>query len=107
LNRMKDGIVVILCKLEMIFPPAFFDIMVHLAVHLPREAKLARLVHYRWMYPIERFMGKLKRFVRNRSHPKGSIAERYLPVECLTFCFMYLRGIQTRWSPKERNNDGW
>jgi hypothetical protein len=72
LNRMKDDIVVILCKLEMIFPPAFFDIMVHLAVHLPREAELAGPVHYRWMYPIERFMGKLKRFVRNRAHPEGS-----------------------------------
>ena len=107
LNQMKDNIVMILYKLEMIFLPAFFDIMVHLAVHLPREAELAGLVHYHWMYPIERFMGKLKRFVQNRSHPERSIVEGYLSVECLTFCFMYLRGIQTRWSPKERNNDGW
>ena len=45
--------------------------------------------------------------MRNRSHPEGSIAEGYLSVEYLTFCFMYLRGIQTRWSPEERNNDGW
>lgn len=45
----------ILCKLEKIFPPAFFDIMVHLAVHLPREAKLVGPVGYRWMYPIERY----------------------------------------------------
>ena len=46
LNRMKDDIVVILCKLEMIFPPAFFYIMVHLAVHLPREAELVGLVQF-------------------------------------------------------------
>uniref|UniRef100_A0A2N9GAQ5 Transposase-associated domain-containing protein n=1 Tax=Fagus sylvatica TaxID=28930 RepID=A0A2N9GAQ5_FAGSY len=77
------------------------------AVHLPREAELAGPVQFRWMYPIERFMGKLKRFVRNRAHPEGSIAEGYLSVECLTFCSMYLRGIHTRWSPEERNNDGW
>ena len=57
LNRMKDDIVVIYCKLEMIFPPAFFDIMVHLAVHLPREAKLVGPVQFRWMYSIERFLG--------------------------------------------------
>ena len=36
LNRMKHDIVVILCKLEMNFPPASFDVMVHLAVRLPR-----------------------------------------------------------------------
>ena len=34
---MKFDIVVILCKLEMIFPLAFFDIMVHLEIHLPNE----------------------------------------------------------------------
>ena len=107
LNRMKDDIVVILCKLEMIFPPTFVDIMVHLAIYLPQKAKLAGPVHYLWMYPIERFMGKLKRFVQNRSHPEGSIAEGYLSIECLTFCSMYLCGIETRWSPEERNNDGW
>jgi hypothetical protein len=107
LNRMKHDIVVILCKLEMIFPPAFFDVMVHLAVHLPREAELAGPVQFRWMYPIEKFMGKLKRFVRNRAHPKGSIVEGYLSVECLAFSSKYFRGIHTRWSPKESNNDGW
>jgi hypothetical protein len=47
LNRMKNDIVVILCKLEMIFPPAFFYIIVHLAIHLPREAKLVGPVQFR------------------------------------------------------------
>ncbi|XP_076884504.1 uncharacterized protein LOC143533696 [Bidens hawaiensis] len=36
LEDMKTGIVIILCKLEKIFPPAFFTIMVHLCVHLPK-----------------------------------------------------------------------
>ncbi|XP_062156838.1 uncharacterized protein LOC133864501 isoform X3 [Alnus glutinosa] len=104
---MKDNIVVILCKLEKIFPPAFFDIMVHLAVHLPREAELAGPVQYRWMYPVERTLGKYKRFVRNRARPEGSIAECYLSDECLTFCSSYLRGIETRWTREERNVDRW
>ena len=30
LKRLREEIVVILCELEMYFPPAFFDIMVHL-----------------------------------------------------------------------------
>ena len=40
LHQMKEDIVIILCKLEKIYPPAFFDVMVHLAVHLPDEALL-------------------------------------------------------------------
>jgi len=39
-KRLKEEIPLILCKLEKIFPPAFFDVMVHLAVHLPDEALL-------------------------------------------------------------------
>ena len=54
MHALNDNIVKILCKLEMIFPPAFFDVMVHLAVHLPGEAILGGPVAYRWMYPIER-----------------------------------------------------
>ena len=34
LEKLEERIVLILCKLERFFPPVFFDIMVHLAVHL-------------------------------------------------------------------------
>lgn len=54
IEKMEKDIVLILCKLEMIFPPAFFDVMVHLAIHLPTEAKLCGPVEFRWMFPIER-----------------------------------------------------
>jgi hypothetical protein len=67
-----------LCKLEMIFPPTFFDIMMHLPVHLAEEAKLGGSVCYQWMYPIERYPCTLKGYVRNKAHPKGSIAEGYI-----------------------------
>ena len=46
LEKLEQGIILILCKLERIFPPAFFDVMVHLMVHLAHEAKLAGLVSY-------------------------------------------------------------
>ena len=39
-KRMKNEIVYILCKLEQIFPPAFFASMVHVMIHLPKEAIL-------------------------------------------------------------------
>ena len=49
LKKMKSGIVTILCKLEKIFPPSFFTIMIHLCVHLPDQALLGGPVCRRWM----------------------------------------------------------
>ena len=34
LRRLQEEIVVILCELEIYFPPAFFDVMLHLLVHI-------------------------------------------------------------------------
>ena len=55
LDRLEQSIKVTLCKMEMIFPPGFFTVMVHLAVHLATECKLGGPVCYRWMYFIERY----------------------------------------------------
>ena len=54
LFRLEKNIPIIICKLERIFPPGFFDSMEHLPIHLPAEAILGGPVHYRWMYPFER-----------------------------------------------------
>ncbi|WVZ63949.1 hypothetical protein U9M48_013539 [Paspalum notatum var. saurae] len=75
IERLEAEILEILCQLEKIFPPSFFDIMVHLTVHLATEIRLAGPVHYRNMYSIERLLCKYKSMVRTRSHPEGSIAE--------------------------------
>jgi hypothetical protein len=55
MNLHKE-IPIILCKLERIFPPGFFDSMEHLPIHLPREASICGPVQYRWMYPFERYV---------------------------------------------------
>jgi hypothetical protein len=52
--QLEKSIVVTLCKLEQIFPPAFFDSMEHLPIHLAYEARVGGPVQYRWMYPFER-----------------------------------------------------
>jgi len=44
--RMQENISIILCKLERIFPPSFFDSMEHLVIHLPMKVLLGGLVHY-------------------------------------------------------------
>ena len=56
LLRMQENIPVILCKLEKIFPPSFFDVMEHLPIHLAEEAILGGPVQYRWMFPFERYL---------------------------------------------------
>ncbi|XP_042983181.1 uncharacterized protein LOC122312597 [Carya illinoinensis] len=103
---IQSDIVIILCKLEMIFPPSIFDVMVHLAIHLPREAILEGPVQYRWMYPFERYLGKFKQYVKNKTQPEGSIAEAYIHIECLAFFSMYLQDVETKLNRVDRNIDG-
>uniref|UniRef100_M1BA47 Transposon protein, CACTA, En/Spm sub-class n=1 Tax=Solanum tuberosum TaxID=4113 RepID=M1BA47_SOLTU len=55
LEKIEGQIPITLCKLEKVFIPAFFDIMVHLPIHLANEAKIAGPIQYRWMYPVERW----------------------------------------------------
>lgn len=53
---LESEIVVTMCQLERFFPPSLFDIMFHLPLHLAREARLGGPVHFRWMYPFERYV---------------------------------------------------
>ncbi|XP_057771556.1 uncharacterized protein LOC130992829 [Salvia miltiorrhiza] len=105
LEDMKNGIVILLCKLEKIFPPAFFTIMVHLCVHLPEQALLGGPVNMRWMFGIERRMGTYKGYVRNFARPDGSISEAYIVDEAITFLSRYLLNTETRFTRLERNWD--
>ncbi|RDY10869.1 hypothetical protein CR513_04542, partial [Mucuna pruriens] len=84
LTIMEGNIFVLLCKLEQIFPPSFFDSMKHLPVHLPYEARVGGLVQYRWMY----------------------LFESLLVEETSTFAsFFYLDKIETRRTRMPRNVD--
>ena len=40
LDVLENETAIILCQLEMYFSPSFFDIMIHLIVHLVREIRL-------------------------------------------------------------------
>ncbi|KAL3344037.1 hypothetical protein AABB24_023461 [Solanum stoloniferum] len=63
-------------------------------------------VQYRWMYKIERFLCKFKRYVQNKARPEGCIAEGYIIDECLTFCSMYSIDIESKFNREDRNYDG-
>jgi len=69
LDELENEAAIILCQLEMYFALAFFDIMVHLIVHLVREIKCCGPVYLRWMYPVEQYMKILKGYTKNLHHP--------------------------------------
>ncbi|XP_074359107.1 uncharacterized protein LOC141698318 [Apium graveolens] len=91
LDKLQSDVIVTLCELEKIFLASFFDIMIHLIVHLVRELRLCGPVFYRWMYAFERFNKVLKSYVRNRYYPEGYIAECYLGEESVEFCQEFVK----------------
>ncbi|XP_057246859.1 uncharacterized protein LOC125499462 [Beta vulgaris subsp. vulgaris] len=106
LEKIKSQIPLTLSKLEAWLPPSCFDVMLHLSVHLADELILGGPVHFRWMYPGERYLHKLKLYVRNKARPEGSIAEGYIVDECMTLCSRYLDDVETKFNRHERNCDG-
>nr|GEX41298.1 hypothetical protein [Tanacetum cinerariifolium] len=59
----------------------------------------------RWMFPFERYMNKLKGYIRNKTKPKGSIAEGYVAEEALTFSSHYFWDVITKSNRPDRNVD--
>jgi len=102
LDELEDEGIILLCQLEMYFPPSFFDIMVHLIVHPVREIRICGLVFLRWMYPIERCMKIFKGYVKNPYRPKASIVERYIAEEAIEFCTTYMSEVDVIGVPRTR-----
>ena len=75
----------------MYFSPSFFDIMVHLIVHLVREIKCCGPVYLWWMYPIEQYMEILKGYTKNLHCPEVSIVERYIAEEAIEVYSEYIK----------------
>ena len=102
LDELENEAIIILCQLEMYFLPSFFDIMVHLIVHLVREIKCCGPVYLQWMYPVERYMKILKGYTKNSHHPKASIVERYIAEEAIEFFLEYIEKTKPVGLPESR-----
>ena len=100
LDQLQNEIAKILCIFKQIFPLVFFDIMIHLTVHLVREVRLCGLVYLRWMYTFEIFIKILKSYVRIQTRPEGCIVEYYIVEEATQFCSEYLSGVTTIGLPR-------
>ncbi|GJZ95969.1 hypothetical protein Tco_0668303 [Tanacetum coccineum] len=103
--KARDQLINILYSLEQIYPLAFFNLMIHLVMHLPKEAIEGGHVPFRWMYPFKRYMKKLKNYVRNKAKLEGSIVEGYVADEALKFCSQYILGVETKFNRPDCNQD--
>ncbi|GJY67940.1 putative transposase-associated domain-containing protein [Tanacetum coccineum] len=104
LKKLRESIVVTICKLEKVFPPGFFDSMEHLVIHLVNEAILGGPVQYRWMYIYEKKLSSLKRTIRNKSKVEGSIFDSNLVHELSTQYSLYLDLTIETWLNRDPQN---
>lgn len=90
-HKLKVGTIIALCFLEKVFAPSFFDLMMHLVIHLIDELDVCGLIHAWWMYPIERAMKDLKGYVQNMCRPEGNMVKAYIFYEALGFNTKYMQ----------------
>lgn len=97
----------LICKLEIIFPPGFFLPMQHLILHLPREALLGGPVQFRWCYPIERCLKVLRKKCRNKAKIEASVAEAFIVEEVSNCTKAYYTEELPSVNPPPRYNEDW
>ena len=69
----------LICSLEMIFAPGFFNPMQHLILHLANEAFLGGPVQNRWQFVIEREFKHIRLKCGNKAKIEASIVARIEP----------------------------
>ena len=94
LIQLQNDVVQCLVSFEMVFPPSFFNIMTHLLVHIVKEINILGHVFLHNMFPFERYMSVLKKYVRNRSRPEECITKGYGTEEVIEFCVDFIDDIK-------------
>jgi hypothetical protein len=89
MEKLEKEILMLIYKLEKIFPPGWFNPMQHLLVHLPYESKLGDPQQYRWMYHIERALKNLRAMVHNKARVEDCIIEKFKLKENTYFTSVY------------------
>ncbi|MCO5560062.1 hypothetical protein L7F22_013668 [Adiantum nelumboides] len=84
--QKKRECIELFCLMEKELPTSFFDIQVHLLIHLVDEIELAGVVSARWMFWVERFMGVLKgMYVKKQDQRVLWRKDGCLKNACITF----------------------
>src|SRR6185503_2787339 len=102
LTKLQNDVVQYLVSFVMVFPPSFFNIMTHL-VHIVKEINILGPVFLHNMFPFERYMAVLKKYVRNRSRPEGCIAKGYGTKEVIEFCVDFIDDLNPIGIPMSRH----
>jgi hypothetical protein len=103
---LQNDVVHYLVSFELVFPPSFFNIMMHLLVHLVEEISILGPVFLHNIFPFERFMGVLKKYVCNRARPEGSIVKGYGIEEVIEFCADFVPDLKPIGLPQPRHEGG-
>jgi hypothetical protein len=90
LTKHQDDLILMMCNLETIFPPSFFDLMPHLLVHTGHEMKYIGHVFHHQMYPSERFMTVLKKYVHNQTRQEDCVVQGYATEEVIDIAIDYM-----------------
>ena len=101
--RLENDLVQCLVSFELVFPPSFFNIMTHVLVHLCEEINVLGPVFLHNMFPFERFMGVLKKYVRNRARTEGSISKGHENEEVIEFCADFIPDLKPIGVPESRH----
>jgi hypothetical protein len=100
---LKNDVFHCLISFELVFPLSFFNIMTHLLVYLVREISILGPIFLHNMFPFERFMGVLKKYVRNRARPEGSIAKGYGTEEVIELFVDFVPDLKLIGLPQSRH----
>nr|CAE05049.2 OSJNBa0049H08.10 [Oryza sativa Japonica Group] len=103
LEALQNDVVQCLVSFELIFPPSFFNIMTHLLCHLVKEIRILGPVYLHNMFSFKRYMGVLKKYVRNRARPEASIAKGYGTEEVIEFCVEFIEDLRPIGVPESRH----
>jgi hypothetical protein len=102
LSGLQIDVIQCLVRFELLFPPSFFNIMTHLLVHLVEEIRILGPLFLHNMFPFERLMGVLMKYVRNSARPEGSISKGYRIEEFIEFCVDFLPDLKPIGVPNSR-----
>ncbi len=94
LAALQEDVVQCLVSFELIFPLSFFNIMTHILCHVVKEIDIIDPVYLHNMFPFERYMGILKKYVRNRSRPEASIAKGNGTEEVIELCIDFIEDLR-------------
>ena len=94
LPSLRSDVAQCLVSFELVFPPSFFNIMTHVLFHLLDEIVILGPVFLHNMYPFERYMGVLKKYVCNRARPEGSISMGHQTEDVIGFCVDFILALR-------------